>query len=250
MHAILGNSDAVCHNLRSEGVDEDKLGIIYNGVNLEPFKKECRKKEKELDIGIENDDLIFSIVANLIPYKGHIDLLKALSIAKKEIYSKWRLLVIGRDDGIGKYLKEESQKLGIEKNILWLGSRPDVPEILKISDIGILSSHEEGFSNAILEGMAAGLPMVVTDVGGNSEAVINDQTGFVVPARNPEALAAALLKLANDKTLRLQMGALARKRIESEFSLGHCARQYEKLYSGLTKDSQRAVMEILRSTAD
>jgi glycosyltransferase involved in cell wall biosynthesis len=114
-----------------------------------------------------------------------------------------------------------------------MGSRHDVADILCAADIGILCSHEEGFSNAVIEGMACGLPMVVSDVGGNGEAVVHERTGFVVPPRDPQALAEALLKLALDGTMRHAMGKLARQRAEQNFSMTTCIDHYVKLYNRL-----------------
>jgi len=104
-----------------------------------------------------------------------------------------------------------------------------VPLFLRLADVGLLCSHEEGFSNAVLEGMAAGLPMVVTDVGGNAEAVIDGVTGYVVPAHNPELLADALLTvaLADDRAL---MGDRGRRRVVEKFSMNSCIDAYEALY--------------------
>jgi len=172
---------------------------------------------------------VMSIVANLIPYKGHADLVDALALAAPDLPSGWRLLCLGRNDGIGDCLRQRAAMAGIGDNILWLGSRRDVPQILAASDIGLLVSHQEGFSNAVLEGMAAGLPMVVTDVGGNAEAVADGDTGYVVPARDPQALAAAIRRVARDPQRRL-MGERGRERIHQHFSLDACVDAYERLY--------------------
>ena len=120
--------------------------------------------------------------------------------------------------------------LELDKRIFWLGSRRDIPNLLSQADVGVLPSHEEGFSNAILEGMAAGLPMVVTDVGGNSEAVIDGETGFVVPSKDPKALAVALERLITDSEMRKSMGKAGRQRVEERFSLDSCVDAYEALF--------------------
>ena len=111
-------------------------------------------------------------------------------------------------------IKAKATGFQLDQNILFLGPRDDIPDMLHLSDLAILCSHEEGFSNAILEGMAVGLPMVVTDVGGNAEAMQNGVTGIVVPAREPSALGAAILKLAKNAQLRKRMGREARKRVQ------------------------------------
>ena len=122
----------------------------------------------------------------------------------------------------------------LERNVRLLGERRDVPLLLAASDIGVLPpTRNEGFSNAILESMAAALPMVVTDVGGNAEAVSDGTTGIVVRARDASALGAAILRLANDPDLRQSMGALAKARVAEEFSLAESTARYVALYESL-----------------
>ena len=90
--------------------------------------------------------------------------------------------------------------------------------------------HEEGFSNSILESMAFGLPMVVTNVGGNAEAVIHESSGLVVPPKSPEGLGKALLSLASDKNKQRKYGRLAKNTVQQQFSLEKCVEKYEKIY--------------------
>jgi glycosyltransferase involved in cell wall biosynthesis len=174
-----------------------------------------------------------SVIANLIPYKGHRDLVDALAQAAPHLPAGWRLLVVGRDDGVGETLREQARHLGLADHILFMGPRGEVAEILAASDIGILCSHEEGFSNAVLEGMAAGLPMIVTRVGGNTEAVIDGETGIVVPPRAPTDLAAAIVRLVADPGLRARFGAAGRQRVQKEFGVDRFVQAHCALYRGL-----------------
>lgn len=232
MTALLGNSKQVVHELiEREGCSPDKVGLIYNGTDLAAIATAQRPDLKEL--GIPEAELTLIIVANLIPYKGHADLLNALAEIASELPQSWRLLCVGRDDGCGDQLRAQSSSLGLNDNVLFMGERRDVPGLLKAADIGILSSHQEGFSNAVIESLAAGLPMVVTDVGGNAEAVIHGETGIVVPPMNPPALARAILELALHPDQRKKIGAAARKRAESQFSIESCVERYDRLYRAL-----------------
>ena len=151
----------------------------------------------------------------------------------------WAVLCVGRDAGIFEGLRDLTNDLGIGGHVHWLGERHDVPEILATADIGLLCSHEEGFSNAILECMATALPMIVTDVGGNTEAVIDGQTGFVVPTRDPRALAEAILRLATDGGARASMGAKGKARAKDYFSAARCVSDYVQLYEGLAGPDHR-----------
>jgi glycosyltransferase involved in cell wall biosynthesis len=232
MSGILGNSQAVIAQLTEEGVSSSKLHLIYNGVDISRFNHTKSRKIVRETLAIPDANLVFAIVANLIPYKGHSVLLHALSIASSQINKPWALLIIGRDDGIGDNLKLQAEQYNLS-NIHWLGSRADIPDVLQSADIGILSSLEEGFSNAILECMASGLPMVVTDVGGNKEAVVDGVTGFVVPPNDPNALAQALVKLANNEYLRKQYSRASLERISTEFTIEACVNKYDLFYKNL-----------------
>jgi glycosyltransferase involved in cell wall biosynthesis len=173
------------------------------------------------------------MVANLIPYKGHEDLIDALAIAAQEIPQDWHLVLAGRDDGIGARLKGKISESGLHDHVSFLGSRTDIPALLAASDLGILCSHQESFANAILEGMAAGLPMIVTNVGGNSEAVVDGVTGIIVPAKDPRQLAEAIVRLARDPSMRNAYGTAARQRVVERFGMERCIALHELLYRKL-----------------
>lgn len=231
MSMIIGNSQAILTQLKDqEAVPVDRLQLIYNGVDLTPFVANTTRFETRKKLEITDNAWVLVKVANLIPYKGHADLLNALGLIKNKLPKDWRLVCVGRDNGIGQTLKQQAIDLGLQAHIIWLGSRTDIPDLLTSSDVGLLCSHEEGFSNAILEGMAAGLPMVVTDVGGNKEAVVNNQTGYVVPAKDPQLLAQAILNLYQDNQKSMVFGQAGRKRAIEHFSLEACVAAYVKLY--------------------
>ena len=234
MMAVLGNSRSVVRELNElEDVPASRLGLIYNGVDMARFTNAGSPMVTRAALGLSQETLAFVMVGNLIPYKGHSDLISALGLAASNLPDDWRLLLVGRDFGVAAGLREQASKLGIEDKIVFLGVRNDVPEILNACDIGLLCSHQEGFSNAILEGMAAGLPMIVTDVGGNAEAVVDGQTGMVVPPRDPHLLAAAIVRLAQDRSLRASLGSAARCRAAEHFSLERSIKAYDALYRDL-----------------
>jgi glycosyltransferase involved in cell wall biosynthesis len=231
---IVGNSQSVVDQLRDEEhVAPRKLRLIYNGLDIGSYTRNNGRAAARAALGLPPDTLVFVILANLIPYKGHADLIDALGLAEREIQQDWRLLVAGRDDGIQADLERRAVRLGVADKIMFLGQRRDVPTILSAADVGLLCSHEEGFSNAILEKMASGLPMIVTDVGGNGEAVMDGVTGFVVPPRHPQALANAIVRMAKDAELRATFGAAGRQRIVEHFSLERCVERYDALYREL-----------------
>ena len=233
MSAVLGNSLAVTDQLRLEGVGLDKLGLIYNSVEpvVSGAYQDRLALRAEFDIG--SSALVLVIVANLIPYKGHEDLIAALACTRANMPEDWVLLCIGEDRGIGTRLVAQAEEFGLAKRIRWLGRRRDVCKILRLADMALLVSHEEGFSNALLEYMSAGLPIIATDVGGNAEAVVDQESGIIVPPRKPALLASAIIKLANDSDLRARLGSRGQVRVEELFSMDRCVSNYMNLYQSI-----------------
>ena len=227
---ILGNSKAVVNQLKEEGVNENKLGLIYNGIDAAKFDLKETKQELRKKLGIKEDCLTMVIVANLFFYKGHSDLIKALELAKKDLPKDWQLLIVGKDIGEKINLIKQAEEAGILDNLNFLGSRTDIVDILKASDIGFSSSHEEGFSNSVLEMMASSLVVVATDAGGNSEAV--GDAGIVVPIKDSLKMKEAIIKLLDEK-LRTNLGNLAYQRVLKHFSLTKCVNDYENCYKKL-----------------
>jgi len=230
MDLVCGNSAAVVRELMSEGIRTDRLRLIYNGIDTSRFRAERSRSEVRAELGIDDEAVVIVMVANLIPYKGHLDLLQALGGVQASLPSDWICVCVGRDDGIGAALIEQARAAGIEGHFRFTGSRKDVPDLLAAADVGVLCSHEEGFSNAVIEGMVSSLPMVVTDVGGNAEAVAHGETGLVVPARNVCALGDALLQLCLNPDQRIRMGLAGRQRVLDCFSMEACLANYEALY--------------------
>jgi glycosyltransferase involved in cell wall biosynthesis len=127
---------------------------------------------------------------------------------------------------------------GIDGNVQFVGEYSDVSTLFAAADFAVLSSWEEGFSNVILEAMTAGLPMIVTDVGGNAEAVLHEETGLVVPPHNPQALGQAILRLARDPELGQRLGDAGRTRVRQEFSIERCVNAHHALYEELLEGTQ------------
>ncbi|WP_430397216.1 glycosyltransferase [Ferrovibrio sp.] len=233
MTALLGNSRAVVAQLAAEGMPTARIGLIYNGVALLAAKH--GRAELRQAFGLAPEALVFVLVANLIPYKGHADLIEAMAKAAPGLPPDTRVVCIGRDDGHGGALRLLAKLHGVAERFLWLGQLADhaqVASLLAAADAGLLVSHEEGFSNAVLEGMAAGLPMLVTDVGGNAEAI--GESGLVVPPRDPAALAGGLIALA-DPARRLALGAKAAERAARHFSPAAMIDRYVSFYNDLVQ---------------
>ncbi|MGE0611962.1 MAG: glycosyltransferase [Hyphomicrobiales bacterium] len=235
MTALLGNSRAVVRQLvEEEGCDPARTGLIYNGIDIAGYGDRVLGAALRRELGLGGDAFVMLIVANLIAYKGHMDLLEGLAAIRERLPGGWALLCAGRDDGCGDELRRRVSGLGLDGHVHFLGQREDVAALYAAADIGLLCSHQEGFSNAIIEGMASSIPMIVTDVGGNAEAIRHGDTGIVVPPSDPRALGSAILGLVNSSpSQRREMGARARARAQELFSLEACVAAYDRLYRSL-----------------
>lgn len=234
MSLIIANSEAIRRDLIRERAPASRLWVVPNGVDAENFQPNpARGLAMRQSLNIMQDSLVMVIVANLIPYKGHVDLLDALSSIKDQLPGGWQLLCVGRDDGVGNSLREHAAALGLKDRVHFLGSRTDIPGLLNAADIGLLCSHEEGLPNAVLEAMASGIPVIATEVGGTGEIIENNVTGRLVPARDTTALSTAILELAKDPAHRKTLGSNARAEIERAFQLDFSARAYNDLYQQL-----------------
>lgn len=244
MAALLGNSRAVVDELAAEAGDRRKIGLIHNGVTVTQPRDKVRAVQRAV-LSIPADAFVMVIVANLFHYKGHADLLDALGTIASQLPQPWRLMVIGRDEGEGPKLLSQAERLGIADRILWLGKRRDVQDILPAADVGLLVSHQEGFSNALIEAAGQGLPMIATAVGGNLDAIADGHSGLLVPPQDPVALAAAILDLAAHPQRRRELGLAARERTLELFSQDTCVARYEALYRGIVAPSGRSVQSII-----
>ncbi|MBI4839347.1 MAG: glycosyltransferase [Nitrospirae bacterium] len=225
------NSAKVAGYLKDRGFPKDKLEVIYCGIENDQYRAqpEGRKKEIKQRLGIPFDCTVINCVANLRAVKGHVVLIDALAGLKGLNFSA---LMIGEGalrDTLIKYAWDK----GLKEKIFFLGHIPDIHELLAITDIFALASLSEGMPISIMEAMAAGLPVVATDVGGVSELVMDNETGFLVPCRNPLLLAEKIKTLMDNKTLRVEMGGKGQIRIKEKFSLASMVKKTEELYREL-----------------
>lgn len=236
---ILVNSDAVRRDVeRTERNWHGKFRKIYNGVAPNDGWTEGERQAFRAREGIPAGATVILCVSNFYPYKGHADLIEAAGRVAFRVPDSVFLLV-GRDAGTLEACKARVRELGLDNTVLFLGSRTDVPDLLRACDLFVHPSHEEGFSNAILEAMAAGRPVVACNVGGNPEAIEDGETGLLVPLRRSEALAEAMVRLLRDPELRRAMEEKGRERATERFSVERMVREFETLYDSLMRDGKR-----------
>jgi glycosyltransferase involved in cell wall biosynthesis len=230
-HYVTANSRAVAADtIRRDGVDPKKLRLIFNGIDFEKFEKAAGKREMVRQaFGMGPADLGVVAVGNLISYKGHADLVSAWSDVVKA-YPSARLFLVGEDRGIGDDLRRMAEELKISNQLALLGRRGDVAEVMAGMDVFVMPSHEEGFSNALLEAMASGLATVATEVGGNPEALEGGRLGILVPPRDPASLAAALKNLLANRGARLEFGEHAKRAVREKYTVAAMVDAHVALY--------------------
>ena len=230
-HVVVANSHAVAADMAArDGYDIDRIRVIANGLDLSRFDHiDQQRGDTRRRLGLDADDVGVVIVANLIPYKGHSDLIEAFALASKN-RPKLRLFVAGQDRGIGPALSEQAERLGIGSKVRLMGTQNDVPGLLAGMDIGVIASHEEGFCNALMEKLTAGLPVVATNVGGNPEAVSGMPGCVLVGPRDPADLARGLLAVVDRLPEPAADREFRQRTMRERYSVGSMVDAYERLY--------------------
>jgi glycosyltransferase involved in cell wall biosynthesis len=230
---ILVNSDAVRRDVeRTERSWQGKFRKIYNGVApIAAWTEEERQVFRARE-GIPVNARVVLCVSNFYPYKGHADLVEAASRIAAAV-PEVLFLLVGRDAGTLEHCRHLARDWSVDRHIRFLGSRSDVPDLIRASDLFVHPSHEEGFSNAILEAMAGGKVVVAYDVGGNPEAILDGNTGLLAPLGNSPALAEAVMTLLREPERARRMGEAGRLRVRKHFSEESMVIGMEQLYDYL-----------------
>jgi glycosyltransferase involved in cell wall biosynthesis len=229
---ILANSEGVKQvTEQEEHVNPAKIDVIYQGVDTLRNSPGPGDPGIAKTLGIPTGAEVVGLIANLRPVKD-VELFLRAARHVSDVFPNVVFLVIGNGP-MRQELGQLASQLGISDKVIFSDSRVTVPNALRLMSIGCLSSKSEGFSNAILEYMAAGLPVVATDVGGNREAILDGQTGYLVRERKPEAFAQAIIDLLRSPDLRASMGQQGMKRCRDMFDVGNTIRRLEDYYTSL-----------------
>ena len=208
-----------------------KTTVIYNGVDLNVFDPDRVNGNLKGTLNIHNGKLIISIIAVLEEYKGHNYLFQAIKLLKQNGTINFTCLVIG-DGRERDRLIQNVRNENIEEFVVFLNHRNDIPELLGITDVLVIPSiAQEAFPRIAIEAMAMRVPVVCTDFGGLPEAVINGETGIVVPVRDPFKLYKALEYMIRNPEMRVKMGESGAERVADRFSIKNNVSQTEKIYS-------------------
>jgi len=206
----------------------DKIEVIHNGIDVNKFKPEIRSTQNS----VPSTSFKIGVIGRLEEQKGHRYLLKAISLLNGK-FNNVKFLIAG-DGSLKKELIDSAERLEISDKVEFLGYRENIKELISEIDLVVLPSLYEGLPLIALETGAMGKPIIVTNVDGSPEAVINEKTGIVIPPKDEDSLKNALEELLDNKGLLLEYGRNAQKFIREEFDIKKQVEKTEKLYKDIT----------------
>jgi glycosyltransferase involved in cell wall biosynthesis len=228
MDRLIAVSDAIVDKIQDEGREGAEVSLIYNGVDLERYDHQepcCTLRE---EYGMEPGAQIVGIVARLEPEKGHATLLDAWPLVLRSCPDAY-LLVVGEGSRCDA-LMAQAADLGIARRVVFTGRREDVPAVTAALDVAVLPSYREAQGLSVLEAMALSRPVVASNVGGIPEMIEDGVTGLLVPPRDPEALAAAIVRLLSDHSLADMLGRAGHDLVHRRFCIEQMVSAIEDIY--------------------
>ena len=208
-------SQAVRQVMIGGGVRADRIAVAHSGIDLARFDVEFNEDLRS-ELGIPPGAAVVGNIAALVDHKGQRYLLDAVPLVLEHRPEAW--FVIAGDGELREPLERQAADLGIAGRVLFLGYRSDVPSLLKMFDVFVMPSHLEGLCTSLLDAMAMGLPIVATDAGGIPEIVRDGVNGLTVPAKNPPALAEAIVAMIGDPERAARLAGEGRRIAGEEFS--------------------------------
>lgn len=215
------------------GISPGRFSVLYNGVDTGRFRPLADRGAARRELGLPEDAVIVLAVGSLSPVKNHEALVDAMAAVPGQAGGTPVQAYIVGSGARRDLLEARIAERGVGHRVRLMGASDAVPRLLGAADLFVHPSHLEGMSNAILEAMAAGLPVVAFRTGGNPELVVEGETGMLCPPGDTAALAGAVAALAADAALRSAMGEKARARAEEAFSLGAMMDRYADYYRRL-----------------
>jgi glycosyltransferase involved in cell wall biosynthesis len=218
------------------GVPASKIEVVLPGLDLDAFGSTDQRSQTRNEIGVEDNEHLVLYVGRLRTVKGVEYGIRAFAKALEQ-HPNMKLALAGEGDQ-RKELESLSTELRIENNVKFLGARIDLPNVLSACDSVIMPSLSEGFPRVAIEAMASSKPIIATRVGGTPEAIIHNQTGILVPSKDIEAMADAIVNVANNSELATRLGDAARERTEQHYSASKYVARLDEMYSRLAGLSQ------------
>jgi len=214
--------------LKYDKIPEDKVQVIYNGIDLNAFNESFDKDQIKNKLGINPNVPVIGTVGRLTEQKGHIYLLQAVSKLKHK-FPDIKVLIVG-DGPFMDELKSYTSSSGLSNNVIFTGFRRDIPELLSIMDIFVFPSLWEGLPNALIEAMASGKAIIASNLPQIKEVLDSDGLGILVPPKDINAISESITFLLKNRLTAENMGILVKNRAFNCFSIKNTVKLYEKLF--------------------
>jgi len=228
-HRFVAVSKDVKERLQKfEGLDQAHIEVVYNGVNADLTIKQTERFQLRSDMGFSPEDFVVGTVGRFNTIKNLPMMVKALNQSFKNEPSIRGLLV--GDGPVFGDIKALIKKSGLSGVVMLTGHRDNARNLMHCMDLFILSSFSEGTSMALIEAMAAGVPVAVTDVGGNPEIVTKNETGWIIPSGSVECLVSAILEAVKNSDKRKMLGEAGKRRFKERFTFDRMIHGYRKIY--------------------
>lgn len=223
---------AVSERMKEEvlrfGVNKEKVSVLHNALVIDNFRRNLEDRSFRREIGVSDEILLVGNIGRLSPEKGQADFVLAASAVLQK-HKDVRFILVGKGDDESR-LRKLVQDLGVRNEIIFAGYRENMVHVYNSLDLVVQSSYTEGMPNVILEALAMKVPVIATDVGGTSEAIMNNETGVLVQPGEPEELAIKMLDFVKSKDAFKKMVERGRKVVEAKFNIEERTRRLSEIY--------------------
>ena len=223
-------SQAVKNQLIKDGIKKDKISVVHSGIDLSRFDN-IESQAVRQEFGIDADVPLIGTVAHFAKFKGQEYLLDAFNQVRQHLPDA-RLILVGGGERFDE-IKATAEAFGLSDTVIFPGFRKDVPELIRAMDIFVMPSFKEGLCTSILDALALERPVVASRAGGIPEIILHEETGLLVPPKDPEAMAKAILRLAGDPDLAQTLARKGRRRVEEIFSVDSMVEGVLQVYRNL-----------------
>jgi len=238
VHKYIAVSAAIRQVMIDDGIDPERIAVVHSGIDVSRFNQPEDAVALRAELNIEPDRPVLGNIGRLETVKGQAVLVEAMPAVLKA-FPQAVLVLVGSGES-REAIERKCRELSIESSVVFAGFRDDIPRLLRLFDLFIMPSLAEGLGTSVLDAMAAGVPVIASDVGGIPEIVESEKNGLLVPPRNPSALAKAIIRLLKNRPEAAKFAAAARDTVRHKFTAETMVegniRVYEKVLETLREE--------------